>query len=98
MGKTVQSLHERVNAHRSSFYKFLSTDCVDDIELDDSNILGHHLFVCHNSKLRSDFNSNFKFDVISFANPSNIRVIEQFYIDKLKTRIPFGLNQIDSVF
>ena len=97
-GKNVQSLHERVNAHRASFYKILSLNSLDDVELDDTNVLGYHIFNCHDKQERKDFNSCFKFDIIAYSTPSNIRVLEQFYIDKLNTRIPFGLNQIDSIF
>ena len=97
-GKTVQTLNERVNAHRSAFYKILSANSLDNVEIDDTNILGYHIFNCHGKLDRKDFNSCYKFDIIAYATPSNIRVLEQFYIDTLKTRVPFGLNQIDSIF
>ena len=97
-GKTIQSLHERVNAHRSAFYKILVSNSLDNVEIDDTNIIGFHIFNCHGKVDRKDFNSCYKFDIIAYATPSNIRVLEQFYIDKLKTRVPFGLNQIDSIF
>ena len=96
VGKTVQSLNERVNGHRSSFYKLLPPNSCDKI--DDSNILGYHIFNCHGKSLRTDFDKIYKFDIIDTASPTNIRVLEQLYIDKLKTRTPFGLNQIDSIF
>ena len=98
VGKTVQELHARVNGHRGSFYKILDLESLEDLEIDDLNILGYHIFNCHGKVDRKDFNSYFKFDIIANAAPTNIRVLEQFYIDKLNTRIPFGLNQINSIF
>ena len=102
VGKTVMSLRDRVNAHRSSFYKILESASLDStgnvLEIDDTNILGYHIFSTHDKFDRSDFNNCYKFDIICNAAPSNIRVLEQFYIDKLKTHIPYGFNQINSIF
>ena len=98
VGKTVQPLNERVNGHRSAFYKLLSPKLSGQIEIDDSNILGYHIFNSHDKVLRTDFDKIYRFDIIAITSPANIRVLEQFYIDKLQTRTPFGLNQIDSIF
>ena len=94
IGKTVQQLHDRVSGHRGSFYTVLESD---DIKVDDGNILGYHLFSVHNLTDRKDFNKTYKFDIIAHATPSTIRILEQFYINKLGSRTPFGLNQIDSI-
>ena len=97
VGKTVQPLHKRVNGHRDSFSNVLSDNSSPDFVVFDGNILGYHLFNVHNLNDHSDFDRSYKFDILSNATPSTIRILEQFYIDKLVTRIPFGLNQIDSV-
>ena len=91
------SLHERVNAHRNSFYRILDANSLDNIEIDDTNILGYHIFSCHEKMNRNDFNACYKFDIVCNAAPTNIRTLEQFYINKLKTLMPFGLNQVNSI-
>ena len=100
VGKTVQAMSDRISGHRKSFYNLLTPDTSSssEIKIDDSNILGHHIISCHGKTMRTDFDKCYMFDIISTANPLNIRILEQFFIDKLKTRIPFGLNQIDSIF
>ena len=101
IGKTVMSLHERVNSHRSGFYAVIDAkpDHNDkSFEVDDANILGYHIYKTHNKLDRKDFNLCYKFDIVSNAAPSNIRLLEQHYIDKLNTLAPYGLNQINSIF
>ena len=105
VGKSVTSLHERVNGHRSSFYdtsrKFLANDnfvnFLGKLDIDDVNILGVHLVVTHRKFEKLDFNSSYIFDVVSTCVPSKLRYTEQFYIDKLNTLTPYGLNQINSI-
>ena len=67
------------------------------IDFDDENVLGAHLFTVHNKRSDLDFNNSFKFDILCSTAPSNIRKSEQFYIDKLKSLYPLGLNNINSV-
>ena len=105
IGKTVSQLRERVNGHRSSFYdtsrKFLANDnfvnFLGKLDIEDVNILGVHLVVTHRKYHEKDFNSSYIFDVVSTCVPSNLRFTEQFYIDKLNTLMPYGLNQINSI-
>lgn len=65
--------------------------------MDDMNILGVHLVVSHRKYDNNDFNSSYVFDIVSTCTPSKLRYTEQFYIDKLNTLTPFGLNQINSI-
>ena len=104
VGKTVTCLNQRVNGHRSKFYEILesskknsgfSLDRPGDIE--DENVLGAHLFTVHQKKERTDFNDCFMFDILCSTSPENIRKSEQFYIEKLNSLYPFGLNNVKSV-
>ena len=99
----MNELRTRVNGHRSKFYDLIDSYNKDNNfalksdEIDDENILGAHLFVEHNVRDKSLFNEHYKFDILCKCEPDNLRKNEQFYIDKLNTRKPFGLNQINSV-
>ena len=97
VGKTVDALHERANGHRSKFYGAMkySADNVDFS--DDEQILGIHLVHHHGLKRRRDFNENYRLFILGYSNPRSIRKSEQFWINKLKTLTPFGLNQNCSV-
>ena len=101
VGKTVNSLRERVNGHRSVFYdvikhtKSFYTSNKNDI--DENQVLGLHLFVDHDKIERGDFNLSYKFDILRVCSPNRLRLNEQFYIDSLKTVIPYGLNIINSI-
>ena len=102
VGKTVQELHCRINAHRHSFYDILKNynDCDinnSDINVDDTNILGAHLVFKHGLLEKSDFNKYFSFTILKFSIPKTIRIDEQFFIDKLNTLYPFGLNNVKSI-
>jgi hypothetical protein len=97
-GKTVQELHCRINAHRHSFFDILKlcnniAENENPIELenvDDTNVLGAHLYLKHGKIEKSDFNKYFKFTILKFVMPSNIRIVEQSFIDSLNTLYPFG--------
>lgn len=104
VGKTVSTLSQRVNGHRSKYYDILGSFRLNSHfsphgpgDIDDENVLGAHLFTVHNKKKDSDFNDSFMFDILCSTAPNNIRKSEQFYIDKLKSLYPFGLNNIKSV-
>lgn len=102
-GKSVNSLRDRVNGHRSKYYelaraaKASNSFFINLDEIDDDSILGAHLVAVHNKADINDFNECYYFDILTFANPENLRIKEQFYINKLKTLSPFGLNQVNSV-
>jgi hypothetical protein len=97
VGKTVDALHERVNGHRSKFYGVMKhrTDAVEFS--DDEQILGIHLVHHHSLKKKDVFNENYRLFILGYSNPRSIRKSEQFWINKLKTLAPFGLNQNCSV-
>jgi len=101
-GKTVCTLRDRVNSHRSSFYettrKFKTNpDFFDSVVIDDVNILGIHLVKEHGKSELTDFNQSFKFDILAVVTPDRLRFTEQHFINKLDSLQPFGLNQINSI-
>ena len=97
VGKTTDSLNDRVNGHRSKFYRAAeySADAMDFS--DDDQILGIHLIHHHGLRNRKDFNQNYRLFILAYSNPWSIRRSEQFWIDKLKTLTPFEFNQNCSV-
>ena len=104
VGKTVSCLSQRVNGHRSKFYEILrsfendrSLSFQSPDSFDDENILGAHLFSVHNLKEKKEFNRCFCFDILCCTSPENLRKSEQFYIDKLRSLYPFGLNNVNSI-
>ena len=92
-------LHCRVNGHRHKYYDVLRhSDTVRARRVyDDEQILGAHLANEHGFKRRSDFNKSYKVFIMAHCNPVSLRRTEQFWIDRLKTLRPYGLNQNNSV-
>ena len=97
VGKTIDPLHERVNGHSSKFYYVLRHSGVIVEDCDDEQIVGAHLVHAHNLKNKDDFNSSYRIFILAHVNPTSLRKTEQFWIDKLRTRRPFGLNKNNSV-
>ena len=97
VGKTIDPLNERVNGHRSKFYNVLRHGARAEDFTDDEQILGVHLVHGHGMTNENDFNASYKLFILSYSSPSSIRRSEQFWIDKLKTLTPFGLNQNCSI-
>ena len=102
VGKTVTSLSDRVNGHRSHFYTVLNQSATNNLRegmdhYDDEQILGAHLVHEHNVKMKTDFNKNYSIFILAHSRPMSLRITEQFWIDKLRTLRPFGLNQSCSV-
>ena len=98
--RTFQKLSQRINGHRFQFYNILKgreAQGASSLEIDDGNILGAHLVLHHDLKLRTDFNNSFKFTILKLCPPRDIRREEQHFIEKLKTLQPFGLNQVNSI-
>ena len=91
IGRTVQSLHERMSGHRGNFYKVLTNEAVDETKDDYS--LGLHLVNEHNSVEREDFNRHFKVQIVENCSPSNLDKKEHLFIHKFKTLYPIGLNR-----
>ena len=104
VGKSVCALSQRVNGHRSKFYELCDSfrrdenfSVVGPGDVSDENVLGAHLFTVHNKREKSDFNSSFIFDILARTSPQDIRKSEQFFIDKLRSLYPLGLNNIKSI-
>lgn len=97
IGKTVSTLSQRVNGHRSKFHSIVKTPKQAVEEVTDENILGAHLLLTHGLRKEPDFNSSYKFDVVFQGAPNSLRTQEQSFIDRLGTLYPLGLNQIKSV-
>ena len=97
MGKTTDRLHTRINGHRSKFYYVLKHSANPADFFDDEQILGAHIVHDHGLLEKTDFDNNYTLYILGYSNPASIRRSEQFWIDKLKTRTPFGLNQNDSI-
>ena len=104
IGKTFPSTNFRVNGHRSCYSAILRSsaknqefklDEFDDI--DDVNVLGAYFFTVNGKREKSDFNKYFTFDILCTTSPENLRKCEQYYINKLKTLYPFGLNNVNSI-
>ena len=104
VGKTVCPLSIRINGHRTKYNYILasynennqfSPHGPGDVNVD--NVLGAHLFTVHHKRGPSDFDNYFKFDILCTTTPENLRKSEQFYIDKLNSLYPLGLNNIKSV-
>ena len=96
--KTVETLKDRMNSHRKSFYATLrQVEDIAKIETDDTNILGVHLIKKHQIQAGDgfekckDFNKSYKVTILANnVTPSNIRILEQSFIDKLNILAPFG--------
>lgn len=98
VGKTVTALSQRVNGHRSQYYKILEdTATIRPEDIEDENVLGAHIFVKHGKRKRCDFDDCFMFDILCTGSPDSLRKNEQSYIDRLSTLYPLGLNNVKSV-
>ena len=100
---TKKQCRKRISAHRANYNAILKAHkensklVINPEEVEDESILGAHLFAVHKIMDIQAFDECYKFDILCTCNPSNLKTNEQFYIDKLNTRKPFGLNQINSV-
>ena len=94
MGKTINELRCRINGHRSHLKEILSADlCKNDLLIDDTNCLAAHARFCHCVKDNKSFNLLYKFSIVQKLHDPNLLLRrEQFYINKYKTFVPFGLN------
>ncbi len=98
VGKSTQSLCDRISGHRYLFY-----DCISKngninnkrSENEDEYVLGMHLYKNHGLSLKEAFNQSYVFTVLQVCNPKNIDVQEHKWIQKLKCVAPHGLNSHD---
>lgn len=95
VGRTVQKLRERVNNHRSSFYRLLNNPNLEILDDDDTYSLGAHLIFEHGCSQRSDFNDSYKVFILMNCSPSTLEYNEHKYIQRLRTIKPFGINSVD---
>ena len=51
------------------------------IEFNDENVLGVHLFSVHNVTDRSHFNDSFHFDILCSTSPDNIPMTEHLFVN-----------------
>ena len=101
VGKTVAELRQRINGHRSAFYSVLKAHKKGKwkaTDIDDANCLGAHLINFHEASSEDDFDNFYKFTILKSTDPSNLRYVEQSLIESLNTHVPFGLNNINSIF
>jgi len=92
VGRTINSLHKRMDGHRSKFYEIIDGRAVDITS--DEYSLGVHL-VDHGLGNHSDFNENFKTFILENCSPSQLEVKENKYIHLLRSLRPHGLNTIN---
>ena len=95
VGKTTEHLNLRMNGHRSKFYEVLRNGIFNYD--DDDQILGAHLVDHHGVSTLGDFNASYNLFILAHVSPANLRTREQFYINKLRSLRPFGLNQCNSI-
>jgi hypothetical protein len=89
VGRTVNSLHKRVDGHRSKFYEIIDGRAVDITS--DEYSLGVHL-IDHGLGKHTNFNENF---ILENCSPSQLEVKENKYIHLLLSLRPHGLNTIN---
>ena len=92
VGRTVNSLHKRLDGHRSKFYEIIDGRAVDITS--DEYSLGVHL-IDHGLGKHTDFNENLKTFILENCSPSQLEVKENKYIHLLRSLRPHGLNTIN---
>ena len=92
VGRTINSLHKRMDGHRSKFYEIIDGRAVDITS--DEYSLGVHL-VDHGLGVHTDFNDTFKTFILENCSPSTLEVKENNYIHLLNSLRPFGLNTVN---
>ena len=66
VGKTVETLRERMKGHRKAFYATLrNMDKINRIVVDDDNIVGLHLVKKHQKTKREDFSECYQVTILS---------------------------------
>ena len=61
----------------------------------DEYALGLHLYKDHGLRDFGDFDKNYELTVLEKCTPSSLDVKEHFWIQKLRTLSPLGLNSVD---
>ena len=96
VGKTVQMIASRMCGHREKFYELVRQNGELNEDADkDEYVPGMHLYKDHGLKIFEDFNTSYEVIILEKCTPSSLDVKEHFWIQKLRTFSPFGLNSVD---
>ena len=95
VGKTVQTLADRVSGHRSNFYTCITSTNLVTLFADDEHLLGLHLYCNHHLQYKTAFNESYTFSILEKCSPNNIDLKEHLWIHRLKCIVPYGLNSHD---
>ena len=93
----MQMTGSRMCGHRSKFFDIIKKN--GQIEQTEENkdeyVPGLHLFHDHGLKNFDDFNKTYELTILEKCSPSVLDVKEHFWIQKLRTLAPLGLNSVD---
>ena len=92
IGRSVNSLHKRMDGHRAKFYEIIDGRSVDITS--DEYSLGL-LLVDHDLVMHNDFNDTFRTFILENCSPFTLEVKENRYIHLLKSLRPFGLDTVN---
>ena len=96
VGKTVQMISSRTCGHRQKFFDLIRKNGEVGEDADkDEYAPGMHLYKDHGLQDFDDFNKHYKITVLEKCTPSSLDVKEHFWIQKLRTLSPLGLNSVD---
>ncbi len=89
IGRSVRRLKTRIGEHRQHYYKILRNERVN-VDLDEF-ALGQHLYE-HGFRHNGDFNETYRICILEICSPKALEVKEHYYIHKLSSLSPGGLN------
>ena len=95
IGQTTTALRQRINGHRSWMNKEKDKDVVeseDRFRREDEAVCANHIKTSHGCKTTSEFNSVYKFSVLTLNPAAGLDKAEQLWISKMVTMVPHGLN------
>ena len=96
VGKTVQMASSRMCGHRQKFFELIRQNGEISEDADkDEYALGMHLYKDHGLQDFEHFNSSYELTLLEKCTPSSLDMKEHFWIQKLRTLNPFGLNSVD---
>ena len=95
IGKTTTMLSVRITGHRAAYSQLNTFSNVENIN--DKNCLWAHTRNAHGSVDRAEFEDAFRFCILKVCDPRDLRINEQFFIDKYRTLFPHGLNSVNSI-
>ena len=95
VGKSTQPEHKRINGHRSDMKKYANNPQIvnnADGDTNDRYSLAVHLHQEHNIVSVSGLDDYYTFTILEKCTPKSIDIREHFWIQKMKSLSPFGLN------